>query len=182
MEKTYLVGKWQIETQLNRICDGDDCKTIEPQCISLLSYLAENENQVVSRQELLDHVWKDTIVSDNTITKTIALLRRALDDDSKNPRYIKTIAKKGYVLIAQVSQQNEVGQTKVEQQQQTVEPNSKEIVPSEINLTASTNKVTKIDRDSQPNDNSFGKLLSLKNMLVTVLVISLIITLIYLLV
>ena len=53
-------------------------------------------------KELLEHVWPDTVVVDNVVHKAVAGLRRALGDDAQNPKYIETIPRRGYRLIAPV--------------------------------------------------------------------------------
>ena len=81
-----------------------DAKTCE-----LLQYFCQNANRVLSRDELLQHVWQNTIVSDNTISKAIATLRKLLTDDAKNPRVIATVPKKGYRFLPQVIESSAEG-------------------------------------------------------------------------
>ena len=57
---------------------------------------------MVSRQQILDFVWADVVVGDEVVSRAISLLRTELGDDQKNPRYLKTISKRGYRLIADV--------------------------------------------------------------------------------
>ena len=70
--------------------------------MAVLIFLAERPGRVVSREELFDSVWGATFVTDNTLTRTISRLRRVLQDDWQNPRYLETISKSGYRLIASV--------------------------------------------------------------------------------
>ncbi len=63
------------------------------------SILAEHAGEVVSRQQIIDAVWRQEFVSDATVSGTIAKLRKALGDDARNPRYIETLAKRGYRLL-----------------------------------------------------------------------------------
>ena len=65
-------------------------------------YLAHRSGEVVSKEELLEAVWPGVYVSDGAIRRTISHLRRALDDDPQAPRYIETIPKTGYRLVATV--------------------------------------------------------------------------------
>jgi DNA-binding winged helix-turn-helix (wHTH) protein len=66
-------------------------------------YLVTHSGRVVSREEIIDVVWGNTVVTENTLSRTMAMLRKALGDDSKKPEYIVTRLKKGYQLIAPVS-------------------------------------------------------------------------------
>ena len=56
---------------------------MEPKVLRLLVYLIENRNRLVRKQELLDAVWHDAMVTENALTRVIALLRKALNEDSR---------------------------------------------------------------------------------------------------
>ena len=74
--------------------------------MALLVYLANANGEVVTREVLLNEIWKH-VVQDDTLTNTIAQLRKALDD-TKNPKlFIETIPKQGYRLIPKVIWQSE---------------------------------------------------------------------------
>jgi len=67
-----------------------------------LLLLADQDGEVVTKNDLIDGVWEGRIISEGTLTNTIAELRRALGDDARNPTYIETIPKRGYRLICPV--------------------------------------------------------------------------------
>lgn len=96
------IGAWLVLPLENSLINEVKSKVIEPQCMALLLYFSTKPMAVISRDELLNEVWKSVVVNENTLTKTIAMLRKALEDDSNNPSYIVTHVKKGYQLIAQV--------------------------------------------------------------------------------
>ncbi|NQZ05961.1 MAG: PD40 domain-containing protein [Algicola sp.] len=100
---SLLVGQWLVLPEQNSIIKDQQKKSIEPQCMALLIYLCDRPGQVISRNELLDALWQGIVVNENTLTKTVAMLRQALGDDVKQPRYIATRLKKGYQLIAKVA-------------------------------------------------------------------------------
>ena len=77
--------------------------TVTPRAFDVLMLLVRNGGRVVEKQEIFDNVWKDTFVSDNALSKVVKEIRQALDDDAANPRYIETVPKRGYRLIAQVA-------------------------------------------------------------------------------
>ena len=76
--------------------------TLEPKAIRVLVYLAENRQRAVGKGELLEAVWPETSVTDNALTRVIAQLRKALHDNSRQPRYIETVPTLGYRFIADV--------------------------------------------------------------------------------
>jgi adenylate cyclase len=99
---SYFVGDWLVDPRSNAIVRGEDSKRIEPKAMRVLTLLAANAGQVVTREELEDVVWANMVVGPDALTNTVIKLRRALGDDAKNSRFIETIPKTGYRLIATV--------------------------------------------------------------------------------
>ena len=73
---------------------------IEPKALEVLIYLVERRDRVVTKQELLDDVWRGTVVTENALTRAVAQIRKVLGDDLQSPRYIQTVPTKGYRFIA----------------------------------------------------------------------------------
>ncbi|BBN83672.1 hypothetical protein PA25_36570 [Pseudoalteromonas sp. A25] len=105
MAQQYWVGDFFVDVSRNQITKKEQAQTIAPKALSVLTYLAKNQGKVVSQDELLDAVWQGTIVSPNTLQRSIAQLRKVLGDDGKEQVYIKTHAKKGYSLECNVQWQ-----------------------------------------------------------------------------
>jgi len=76
---------------------------VEPKAFRVLLFLLEQRGRLVEKEELLSAVWPGTFVTENALTREIALLRRVLGDDSKATKYIETIPKRGYRFIATVT-------------------------------------------------------------------------------
>ena len=106
MGQQYWVGDFFVDASRNEITIGEDTQTLPPKALSVLTYLANNQGKVVSQDELLSEVWQQTIVSPNTLQRSIAQLRKVLGDDIKKQNVIKTHAKKGYSLECQVRWQD----------------------------------------------------------------------------
>ena len=96
------VGSWRFYPELNRIRDDNSVIHLEPKAALVLKLLVERAGKPVTRQELLETAWADVVVSDDALTQVIIKLRKALGDDARNPRYIQTIPKRGYCLLAEV--------------------------------------------------------------------------------
>ena len=77
---------------------------LEPVVLKLLIYLIENRHRLVTRQELMDTVWGDTVISESALTKAVARLRKALGDDSATHRYVETVRSRGYRFVADVEE------------------------------------------------------------------------------
>jgi DNA-binding winged helix-turn-helix (wHTH) protein len=76
---------------------------IDPKAFELLEIFTYQPNVIISRDYLLEHLWSGSLVTDNAINKLIANVRKVLEDDPKNPRYIQTIPKRGYRFICEVT-------------------------------------------------------------------------------
>jgi TolB-like protein/DNA-binding winged helix-turn-helix (wHTH) protein len=98
----FRLGDWLVEPALDRISRGDQRVRLQPQVMDLLVYLARRSREVVSTDELLSQIWRDRVVTKASIYSGLKQLRIALGDDVRDPRYIKTIPKRGYLMIADV--------------------------------------------------------------------------------
>ncbi len=101
-KRPFRVGGWLVEPALDRISNGPREVKLEPRTTRLLLLLARRAGEVVSLDAMLDEVWPDVVVSPASAYQAIAQLRRDLDDSGDEPRYIATVPRKGYRLIAPV--------------------------------------------------------------------------------
>jgi tetratricopeptide (TPR) repeat protein/DNA-binding winged helix-turn-helix (wHTH) protein len=83
------------------ICGGRE-EPLRYQSFQLLKYFVEHPGVLISKDELTAAIWSDTSVTDNALVQCVAEIRRALKDDPRSPRYIKTFSKVGYRFIANV--------------------------------------------------------------------------------
>src|SRR5262245_61786219 len=93
-----------IEIDTSRVClkrDGAE-QHLRQQTFKVLAYLLEQRQRVVSKNEIIEEIWPDTAVTDNALEQCLAEIRKVLGDDSRNPRFIKTIPRAGYRFIAAV--------------------------------------------------------------------------------
>jgi eukaryotic-like serine/threonine-protein kinase len=81
---------------------GGEVRNLEPKSYRTLAFLVENPGRVISKDEILQAVWGKTAVGDNALTRSIAQIRKAIDDDPKEPMYIETIPTVGYRFISKV--------------------------------------------------------------------------------
>jgi DNA-binding winged helix-turn-helix (wHTH) protein len=73
---------------------------VTPKALALLRFLAERPGQVVTKEELFQAVWPETVVGDAALVTCIQELRKALRDDARRPRYIETLHRRGYRFVA----------------------------------------------------------------------------------
>jgi DNA-binding winged helix-turn-helix (wHTH) protein len=99
-----MVGDWRVDAARNQVSRADESAHLEPKAIEVLVYLARRAGLVVAREELLAAVWPGVIVGDDVLTQAVIKLRKALGDEARRPTYIETISKRGYRLVAPVSE------------------------------------------------------------------------------
>src|ERR1700704_5080101 len=100
----YLLDGVEIDT--SRVClkrDGEE-RHLRQQTFQVLIYLLEQRERLVTKDELIDHVWQDTAVTDNALEQCLAEIRKVLGDDSRHPRFIKTVPRAGYRFIGEVEE------------------------------------------------------------------------------
>ncbi len=97
----FTVGPWQVSPQLGQLERDGAVQHLEPKVMQVLVALAERPGEVVSKQQLMEQVWESRTVGDEVITRSISLLRSCFGDNPKTPKYIETLPKLGYRLIAE---------------------------------------------------------------------------------
>lgn len=99
----FSIADVEIDMSRSVVIKGEQQTHIEPKVLKVLFVLAKQQNQVVTHQELMESVWQGTEVVPNALQRCIAILRKVLEDDAKNPRIIATHPRIGYRLITQVN-------------------------------------------------------------------------------
>ena len=99
-----MIGEWRVDPRADEIAANGRVIKLEPLRMRLLMALARRPGEVVLTNELLDSVWKGTIVTQSSLYQSVAQLRQLLGDSAEEPRYIATVPRKGYRLVAPVSQ------------------------------------------------------------------------------
>ena len=68
---------------------------VEPKALRVLVYLLENPGRLIEKDEFLKAIWPETFVTENALTREIALLRKALGDSTLEAKYIETVPRRG---------------------------------------------------------------------------------------
>src|SRR5688500_18680946 len=95
-------GEYEIDLaafELRR--DGQPC-AVEPQVLELLAYLVRNAGRLVTKADLIEHVWDGRIVSDSTLASRVKSARRAIGDDGEQQRLIKTVHSRGVRFVGEL--------------------------------------------------------------------------------
>ncbi len=109
MRPTICIGEWEIDPIDGQIRRNGEIRRLRPKTMAVLLCLAESPEDLVERDEIIERVWKRQLVTDEPLTTCIAELRRVLDDEASHPRYVQTVPKRGYRLVAAVRSLDETG-------------------------------------------------------------------------
>lgn len=109
-----------VEVDVSRGCvrrDGQELH-LRQQTFQVMIYLLENRERVITKEELLQNIWKETAVTDDALVQCVMDIRRAIGDDSRRPHFIKTLPKVGYRFIGTVEERRGETETGTESEEQ----------------------------------------------------------------
>jgi Tol biopolymer transport system component len=96
----FQFGDVTVDLRRGQIRRRGEVVAVEPKMFAVLQHLLLNRDRLVTQDELLAAVWADTFVTPNALTRAIAGLRKALGETPGAPRYIETVARRGYRFLA----------------------------------------------------------------------------------
>lgn len=102
LSKRLQVGEHVVDVGALAVTTREQQPTVTAKAMAVLIELAREPGRTLTRDELLDLVWPDSLPTPEVLTQAIMELRRVLGDHWHTPRYIKTVPKLGYRLIASV--------------------------------------------------------------------------------
>jgi TolB-like protein/DNA-binding winged helix-turn-helix (wHTH) protein len=98
----YEFEDFRLDADRQELRRGSVVVCVEPQVFDLLFYLIRNRGHIVTKDDLIAHVWKGRIVSDSALTSRITMARRAVDDSGTAQRLIRTVNRKGLRFVGEV--------------------------------------------------------------------------------
>ena len=101
----YRCEDVEINPSLGCLKRGGLEQHLRHQSFHLLLYMIEQRQRLISKEELIENFWQDAAVTDNAIVQCVKEIRKALGDDPREPRFIRTIHKIGYRFIASVTEE-----------------------------------------------------------------------------
>ncbi len=100
----YKFGDHRLDTANERLFKHQRQIPLPPKAYAMLAYFIRRHSVLVTKDELLEAVWGGRYVSEGVLKTTVQLLRQALDDQPKAPRYLETVHRRGYRFIAPVTE------------------------------------------------------------------------------
>jgi TolB-like protein len=98
----FLFADFVLDLDRRELLRQSETIAVGPQVFDLIAYLVASRDRVVSKDDLLQEVWRGRIVSESTLTSHINAARKAIGDDGQKQRLIKTVARKGFRFVADV--------------------------------------------------------------------------------
>lgn len=102
LQRGFRVGEYEVRPLEGRIIGPNGSQHVQPKAMEVLLCLAEQSGELVTRRYLIERGWGDTAESAEVLTRCISELRRHLDDHPDSVRYIQTVPRRGYRLVANV--------------------------------------------------------------------------------
>ncbi len=111
VQERYEFGPFRLDPTEHTLRRGDQVVALTPKAFETLALLVQSRGHLVRKEELLERIWRDTIVEEGNLNVIIHTLRKALGDDPRESKYIETVAKCGYRFVAEVRKAEEHEQT-----------------------------------------------------------------------
>ena len=100
----YAFGDVEVDLRRVAVTVAGAPVALEPKSFDVLAHLLAHRDRLVTKEDLLAAVWGDTFVTPNVLTRAVAQVRKAIGDDAQDARYIETVARRGYRVIAEVAE------------------------------------------------------------------------------
>lgn len=95
----YRFGEYLLSPRRRLLLRDGREQPLIPRYFDLLVFLVERRHEAVHRRDIFDRIWTDVVVSDSALTQAIRTIRRALGDDPRGPRFIRTVSRHGYRFV-----------------------------------------------------------------------------------
>jgi len=97
--ENFQLHDWLVKPDSNELLKDCQHYKLDHKVMQLLIYFAENAGQESSKEEILRAVWGEGVFSEEVLTVAVSSLRKALGDDSRSPKFIKTLPRYGYCML-----------------------------------------------------------------------------------
>src|SRR6267142_1921932 len=111
VQERYEFGPFRLDPTEHTLLRDNQVVSLTPKAFETLALLVRSSGHLVRKEELIERVWRDTIVEEGNLNVIIHTLRKALGDDPREHKYIETVAKCGYRFVAEVRKAEEHEET-----------------------------------------------------------------------
>jgi DNA-binding winged helix-turn-helix (wHTH) protein/tetratricopeptide (TPR) repeat protein len=100
--KVYEFSGFRLEEAQHRLLYRGEPVALKPKILDLLLFLIKSRGRLITKDDLMREVWRDTIVEENNITVSMSILRKILGENRDKPQFIETVPRRGYRFVAEV--------------------------------------------------------------------------------
>jgi DNA-binding winged helix-turn-helix (wHTH) protein len=101
----WSFGAFRLDASTTCLWRDEQLLPLPPKPMAVLAHLVARAGQVVTKDELLEAVWPETVVSEGVLKTCLAQIRRVLGETAQAPQYIATVHRRGYRFMASVTVQ-----------------------------------------------------------------------------
>jgi DNA-binding winged helix-turn-helix (wHTH) protein/Tol biopolymer transport system component len=134
-ERSFGFDEFTLDVGARKLWRGCTAIALPSRAFDALVYLIEHRDRLVRKNELIDAIWTDVVVTDDSLIHAISVLRRALADERAHPRYIETVPRRGYRFIGVVRTEPQVA-PQTSRDQVGRQPDATEATPPRARLAA----------------------------------------------
>jgi Tol biopolymer transport system component/DNA-binding winged helix-turn-helix (wHTH) protein len=99
---SYEFDEFRVDLRSQTLFRGDETVQLTPKVFEMLSFFVEHHGELLPKEELMERLWPDSFVEESNLVQNVAVLRKALGESPKQPKYILTVPGRGYRFIAEV--------------------------------------------------------------------------------
>lgn len=110
----YEFGRFSVNASERLLFDGRETISLTPKAFDTLLLLLENSGHVLSKEEIMQSVWKDSFVEENNLAQNVSILRKVLGEGVAGAKFIETVSKRGYRFVAPVARVGDEGSITIE--------------------------------------------------------------------
>jgi len=101
-KQIYKFGKFSVDARERLLFDGANTISLTPKAFDMLLLLIENCGHALTKEEIMEAVWRDAFVEENNLAQNVSLLRKVLGEGRDGAKFIETVSKRGYRFVAPV--------------------------------------------------------------------------------
>ena len=122
-DSVFSIGDALVSISARTVCRNGKSLRLRPKNFELLFFLIQGRGRIATKDEILRQVWPGVAVTENSLVKCVSELRKALGDDLRKPRFLKSVPKVGYELVGVIEKlpnDDRPGATKLEVDRKSV--------------------------------------------------------------
>lgn len=97
--RAFVFEPFRLDLRTGALYRGEENLNLRPKTFDTLVYLLQHRGRLVSKNELMESIWSEAFVTDDVLVQSVADIRRALGDDARNPVFVQTVPRRGYIFI-----------------------------------------------------------------------------------